>query len=249
MMDFWRANCDLTIIYDPHDCIQYVTKYVTKSEDKSDIAKRIPAIVDDIIPPQDAGGTTTGVKFARKVMLAQIKERDYGMQEVGHFMTGGTIVKSDFRQIILPLNSSRAVDLDVAADSAAPANTSVLRPSIVDLYANRADNLRDMCLLDFTLRHAVRKVGNSYQLVERDLSGADGLYFVRVLPFSANRSRRELPASRHPDWWKWQLQLMRPWHGSISSACADCDASDPKGYEAAFRQFVPVRLRNSSPRL
>jgi hypothetical protein len=47
----WRANSDLTIIYDPQTMLWYLTKYVTKNEKPDAITDRVLEMIDTVRDP------------------------------------------------------------------------------------------------------------------------------------------------------------------------------------------------------
>ena len=77
----WRANCDIQIIIDHHDCVEYLAKYAAKSEPKSPVLchtfNSIMQNVDKCIAPHTA---------IKRVIMKTLGERDFGAQETMHLL-------------------------------------------------------------------------------------------------------------------------------------------------------------------
>lgn len=75
----WRANCDIQIIIDHHACVEYLAKYATKGEPRSQQLKHaFNAVIND--PELD----NDSVKATKRLMMKSIGERDFSAQETMH---------------------------------------------------------------------------------------------------------------------------------------------------------------------
>ena len=122
----WRANVDMQYIVSCRRVIEYCTKYVTKSEPRSQSLKEVfTAIVHTL---QDGN---TSLKAVQKLLINSVGERDYSAQETCHILLQLPMFKASRDFIVLSLDGSHVVSDQLEEHQ--PATT----PSIVDHYCVR----------------------------------------------------------------------------------------------------------------
>ena len=121
----WRANCDISIIIDYHSCIEYLTKYASKSE-------KISSVVRDsfVSVIKQADDHTTTSKTFKKLMMKSVGQRDMSIQEVMHQILSLQLFSSSFQVVTGSLEGSHKVRKE--------GDEVVTEPSLLDLYAARS---------------------------------------------------------------------------------------------------------------
>ena len=144
----WRANVDMQYIVSRRKVIEYCTKYVTKSEPRSQPLKDVfTTIVRSL---KDGNTSLTAVQ---KLLIDTVGQRDYSAQETCHLLLQLPMFKSSREFVNLSLDGSRAVE------SALQDEQRATTPSILDHYLVRPSTspFRDMTLLEFAQRYSLPK--------------------------------------------------------------------------------------------
>ena len=98
----WHANVDMQYIVSRERVSQYCTKYVTKSEPRSQSLKEIfTTIVQE---------GNSSLKAAQKLLINTVGERDYSAQETCHLLLQLPMLKALRDCVILSLDGSHAVE-------------------------------------------------------------------------------------------------------------------------------------------
>ena len=144
----WRANVDMQFIVSRHKVVQYCTKYVTKSEPRSQSLKDTFA---NIIHTLKEGDRT--VKAVQKLLINTVGERDYSAQETCHLLLQLPMYKASRSFITLSLDGSRAVQTNVQEGERVTAH------SVLDHYTSRPSTplFNSITLLDFTRQYTMPK--------------------------------------------------------------------------------------------
>ena len=140
----WRANVDMQYIVSRCKVIEYCTKYVTKSEPRSQSLKEV---FTTIVRSLKDGNTS--LKAVQKLLINSAGERDYSAQETCHLLLQLPMFKVSREFIVLSLDGSRAIDEQLEEQNPA----TVI--SILDHYMHRRNTavFDNMTLLEFA-RHA-----------------------------------------------------------------------------------------------
>ena len=101
----WLANVDMQYIVSRQRVLQYCTKYVTKSEPRSQSLKEI---FTTIVRGLREGNSS--LKAVQKLLFNTVGERDYFVQETCHLLLQLPMFKASRDFIILSLDGSRAVE-------------------------------------------------------------------------------------------------------------------------------------------
>ena len=94
----WRANVDMQFIVSRHKVVQYCTKYVTKSEPRSQSLKDTFANITRTLKEGDRT-----VKAVQKLLINTVGERDYSAQETCHLLLQLLMYKASRSFITLSL--------------------------------------------------------------------------------------------------------------------------------------------------
>ena len=144
----WRANVDMQYIVSRHRVLQYCSKYVIKSEPRSQSLKEI---FTTIVRSLREGNTS--LKAVQKLLINTVGERDYSAQETCHLLLQLPMFKTSRDFIILSLDGSRAVEDHLEEGQCATAL------SIVDHYMGRpqSPHFNSMTLLEFAQQYSMPK--------------------------------------------------------------------------------------------
>lgn len=117
----WRANCDIQVIIDYHSCLEYISKYASKGEKMSTVARDVFTSVLNEIP-----NDSTCQKVAKKLMMRAIGQRDMGVQEVMHQLLSIKLLSFSFQVISASFDGFRKIT---------EVNLLHTEASLLDLYA------------------------------------------------------------------------------------------------------------------
>lgn len=137
----WRANTDFQPIISKHAVLNYISKYVSKSEPQSNTYKEIfNSMLGDVSDEQLGKGAI------KKLLLKSVAERDYSSQEVVHILMGLPLYHSTRQFINLTLHKEEWISL--------PGNNE--KENFVEKYKSRPAKFKNECLFDFTKRYYKR---------------------------------------------------------------------------------------------
>ena len=144
----WRANVDMQYIVSRHRVIDYCTKYVTKSEPRSETLKDT---FTRIVRGLKDGNQS--LKAVQKLLIHSVGNRDYSAQETCHILLQLLMFKASRDFIVLSLDGSRAVEDQLQQDGRATT------PSILDHYIARSASslLNTITLLEFARQFTMPK--------------------------------------------------------------------------------------------
>ena len=123
----WRANCDIQVIIDHHKCVEYLSKYAAKSEQRSPmLTNTFNSVINNAdckLDPQ---------KAMKKIIMKTVGQRDFSAQETMHLLLSLKIYSTTFTVLPVSLDGSRRIKSNVT-------NTSVpcTDDSLLDIYAKR----------------------------------------------------------------------------------------------------------------
>ncbi len=202
----WRGNCDIQVIIDYHSCLEYISKYASKGEKLSSVAK--DAFTSVISHSAD---NSNNKSIIQKLMMRAVGERDMGIQEVMHQILSIKFLSSSFQVVTASLDGSRNIKVE--------SGELKTEPSLLDLYAKRglyASNfpgMLDSNFLDFASNFTKAKLG-----VKRRTTPV----VVKTYPnYSSN------PKSPYYGFYcKYQLLKFKPWANSLDNAWNNLVGSD-----------------------
>ena len=144
----WRANVDMQYIVSRRRVIEYCTKYVTKSEPRSQSLKEMfTAIVRSLKEGNNS------LKAVQKLLINSVGERDYSAQETCHLLLQLPMFKASRDFVVLSLDGSRVVENRLEEEH------SATTPSTLDHYMRRPNSSEfdDMTLLQFARQYSMPK--------------------------------------------------------------------------------------------
>ena len=146
----WRANVDMQYCVSKHKVIEYITKYATKCEPRSQTMKEV---YTNIV--RNLKDDSSALKVVQKLLINSVGERDFSAQETCHLLLQLPLVKSTRDYTILSLDGSRQVEERPEEDGTSQATT----PSILDHYIHRSSNntFEKMTLLHFSQNYSMPK--------------------------------------------------------------------------------------------
>ena len=148
----WRANVDMQFIVSRRRVIDYCTKYITKSEPRSESLKDT---FNKIVRSLKDGNRS--LKAVQKLLIHTVGDRPYSAQETCHILLQLPMYKASRDFIVLSLDGSRAVEEHIQHDGRATAL------SILDHYLARpTPTFNNMTLLTFAQQYIMPKELGSY---------------------------------------------------------------------------------------
>ena len=144
----WRANVDMQYCLSKKKVIEYITKYATKCEPRSQTMNEVYANI-----VRSLKDDSTSLKVVQKLLINSVGERDYSAQETCHLFLQLPLTKSTRDITILSLDGSRQVEEQPDQDTRATA------PSILDHYIHspHSTTFDDMKLLHFAQNYSMPK--------------------------------------------------------------------------------------------
>ena len=229
----WGANMDWQLILDPGMVIDYMTKYVTKSDMSSN--KACTSLMKSLFDKTVTEEGRSVQSLLRRIMSKLLGERMISKQEKCHLMLGISIVFCSHSQVNIDLeDEGRLVivqnenenNADPVGDSILEEQTNIIM-SRVDAYANRLDStkwssmelfntefnedtLQSMSLLQFSLKYKVTTRGSFKNKITLD-SGKTVINFYPSVPSDPKHDR-------HAQYCKYALMRFRPWVGQSANA-------------------------------
>ena len=119
------ADIDIQPMIDYTACLEYITKYASKSEKISNVVKETFTSV-----VQNLKGTEDIKEVVHKLMIKSAGERDFSAYEVMNHIMSLKLVTSFFNVISLSLEDSRKIFIKN--------NGAETEPSTLDHYARRS---------------------------------------------------------------------------------------------------------------
>lgn len=127
----WRGNVDMQYCVSKHKVINYITKYATKTEPRSQTMKEAFANIT-----RNMNDDSSALQVIQKLLINSVGERDLSAQETCHLLLQLPLVKSTRDHTILSLDGSRQVQATQTEDC----TTAATVPSILDHYVQRPYN-------------------------------------------------------------------------------------------------------------
>jgi hypothetical protein len=156
IIETWRANLDTAPVLSKKAIIDYLSKYVSKSEVGSKTLKEICSSVCDSV-----SGSDRAKRAIHKILMKNCVERDISAQEVCHIMMGLKLFNAGGRNfVVVYANSSQWVPLSVNnnnddndTDSGGCSQQGI---TFMQKYAERPEYLHTLCMWDVAKFYNVR---------------------------------------------------------------------------------------------
>ncbi|XP_034239367.1 uncharacterized protein LOC117644210 [Thrips palmi] len=143
LIQSWRANIDISPIYNETSIYHYIAKYASKCESKSieysEILKNITTSGEN--------DNESCKKTIRKLLISACAERDYCAQEVMHYLMGFPFYRCSRDFVILNMNHFSWSSLEPNTEN----------KTLIQYYASRPTEMDDLNLYEFCKFICVRK--------------------------------------------------------------------------------------------
>jgi len=234
----WGANIDWQLVLDPGLVIDYMTKYVTKSELAT--TKTAARLIHSILTRTVTDDGMYVQSFLRRIMNKLLGDRMLSKQETCHLMLSIPIVHSNHSLINIDLiNSTRQIvpptnNADRPIDNAEDVeDRNVLRMSRIDAYAMRMDmnswlplhlvdldfnQMQTMSLRDFCLSFKVGQRGPSTNKIMLDTAK----FVVNFYPSPSSSPTKDT----YTYYCKYALMKYSPWQDNSVNSWGGKNATD-----------------------
>ena len=125
--DYWRANCDLQICFDPVSVTRYMLKYTTKAEKASIAGQQMMKTA--MTGLDEVGCDYPGKRVCRKMLMALVGERDISTTESGHQLFSTPMTMSSEEFVVQSLQGDRKLDASEAG--------AKVEENMLDIYGAR----------------------------------------------------------------------------------------------------------------
>ena len=92
----WRGNVDMQYCVSKHRVIEYITKYTTKCEPRSETMKEV---YTNIV--RSLNDDSSALKLIQKLLINSVGERDFSAQETCYLLLQLPLIKSNRDHVIL----------------------------------------------------------------------------------------------------------------------------------------------------
>ena len=188
MIQTWRANIDISPVLSKRALINYLAKYITKSETQSkDLTEAMKALMNN------CDCDTTAKSVIQRLYIQSCCERDFSAQETCHLVMGLNLQSSGGRKFVT-LNFKVLESegwMQVSDDGAAPMK------SYIEKYMERSSNFENETLYNMAKKYVLPK-GN------RHPRGFDAI--VRVFPKISEKTKDD-----SDQYHRQQVLLHVPW--------------------------------------
>ncbi len=236
------------MVLDPGIVIEYMTKYVTKSESMT--TKTAARLMASLFTRTVTNEGRSVQSFLRRTMNKLMGDRMMSKQETCHLMLSIPMVYSTHSLVNIDLrNSYRQLDLSSSDgmnddEETDESENNILRMSRIDAYANRmdisnwkynhefnGDALEHMSLQDFCLKYYVVKRGEYANKIAIDTHK----YVVNFYPCVSSSPTKPT----YTQYCKYALMKYKPWNGQVDEIWGGENASDDD-IQNIWNTFVPI---------
>ena len=219
----WRANCDISVVIDYHSCLEYLTKYASKPEKLTTVAKDAFTHVASTISNDEFDSA----KVIKKLMMRAVGLRDMSIQEVCHQILKLKLYSCSFEVVTISLDGSRKVD-NVDGEL-------ITRQSMLDLYAKRENLTNDLAIRNSNFINFF----SNYYVKNNKIKKRHNFVVVRSVPnFSSYRQ-----GVNYSKYCKYNLIKYKVWSNSVSFAWDGLEECD-ENFILCWAQFL--RSENAS---
>ena len=187
----WKANVDMQFILSENHVVEYLTKYVTKTEPTS---LGLTSYIEKLIEGNEDRTVANSFKSSILKILAG---RDIGLMECSHILQGLPLYKSSLE--FLTINFFDSKELNTQATN----TNDITKKKLIDFYRNRNNNLSHLNLYEFALRYFIK----NNKLVKRKTDVTN-----KVIKFVPNYIYTK-GSSQYFKYCLLQLIKFKPWFG------------------------------------
>ncbi|CAF1551328.1 unnamed protein product [Adineta steineri] len=160
IMSLHRANMDIQYILDPYTCLKYCVEYINKSE--NGISKLLREVLNEL-----KKGNHTVTERLRVIANKFLNSSEISAQEAVYHILSIPLSVSSRSTVFIntnrPENRISMLKSDEILHELEPDSKHVFVEGLIDMYINRPDEMKDVCLADFAALYNVskRKVDNA----------------------------------------------------------------------------------------
>ena len=213
----WRANCDINVVIDYHSCVEYLTKYASKAEKLSNVARdAFVSVVNKLDEQMDAN------RAIKQLMMKAVGQRDMSAQEVMHQILSLKLFSSSFQVITTSLNGCQKFHVQ---------NEMLqVEPSLLDNYAERQSFVQDNAgILQMNFVEFV----SQYFVKDSCLKKRNKPVIVRTFPTYSSSPQ----SPNYGLFCKYQLLRYKPWLHHPGHAWTDEEENDST-FVSHWNQFL-----------
>ena len=258
IIESWRANMDMRLIVDAGKVVDYMTKYVTKTEMR--MSRRTALMVQKILEQAIDDGQSVQAALKR-TMAKLLGERVVCKQETCHLILSQQMASCshNFVRINLDNNANRVTTKDDSPaddddDGEAAKKKSATVKTILDAYGVRLDktewgsadvfssvesDLPRMSLADFASKFYVGVKG---ALRDKIKPHQKGKFVALFYP----RPSSNPDGKAYADYCKYSLMKYRPWSGAYESSWGGPNATSNDIIQS-WDDFVDALRQSNSP--
>ena len=197
ILQTWRANVDFQLIFDHHRVVEYVAKYMTKSETAS---SNLSDLFSAVLHTADETSERAVISSVQRLLIKASCERDISAQEVTHHLLELPMTQCSRQFRVLAIDGKE--DIDTIEREVPTEHTGRERPHLVDVYVERDPARDSLSLFEYTKKHFRR----SRNGIRKDVTYQREMV-VRVIPrLVACPTDKE----RHLQYCRQQLVLHKP---------------------------------------
>ncbi|CAF4003587.1 unnamed protein product [Adineta steineri] len=160
IMSLHRANMDIQYILDPYACLKYCVEYINKSE--NGMSKLLREALNEL-----KKGNHTVKERLRVIANKFLNSSEISAQEAVYHILSIPLSVSSRSTVFIntnrPENRISMLKSDEILQKLEPDSKDVFVEGLIDMYVNRSDEMKDVCLADFASLYNVskRKVDNT----------------------------------------------------------------------------------------
>ena len=164
IMSLHRANMDIQFILDPYACSMYCVDYISKSE--NGMSKLLREALNEL-----KNGNNTVKERLRVIANKFLNSSEISAQEAVYHILSIPLSSSSRSTVFIntnrPENRISMVKSDEILEKLEPDSKDVFVQGLIDMYINRPDEMKNVCLADFaSLYNVSKKQTNNVQITE-----------------------------------------------------------------------------------
>ena len=220
IMTLHRANMDIQFIFDPYACSMYCVDYISKSE--NGMSKLLREALNEL-----KKGNNTIKERLRVIANKFLNSSEISAQEAVYHILSIPLSSSSRSTVFInanrPENRISMLKSDEVLQNLEPDSKDVFVHGLIDMYINRPDEMKNVCLADFASLYNVSKTQrNNIQITENSDDEIDlkvvGLKMKNGKGWIKKRTKKKLIRFRnfklHQDpenYYREQMMLFLPW--------------------------------------
>ena len=227
IMSLHRANMDIQFILDPYACAVYCLDYISKSE--NGMSKLLREALNEL-----KKGNASVKERLRVIANKFLNSNEISAQEVVYHILSIPLSVNSRSTVFIntskPENRISMLKSDEILSKLDPDSKDVFLDGLIDLYANRPHEMKNVCLADFASSYNIskRKTGSTKIVensddecsVEEEVDGTQTVFKMKNgKGWISKRTKKKIIRYRNfqlhqdpEDYYREQLMLFVPWN-------------------------------------